>query len=73
MIKRKMTRQESGRAGGLANYARHGSEHMATIGRKGGQATRARYRLEPIGQSGWAMINRETNQVKNFINYIPGR
>lgn len=73
MTRKKMTRQESGRAGGLANVARHGPAHMAAIGRKGGRSTQRKYKLEPIGQSGWAMVDRQTGKVKNFINFIPGR
>jgi hypothetical protein len=46
---------------------------MQQIGKRGAAATWSRYHLSPIGQSGWAMVNNQTNEVKTFINYIPGR
>jgi hypothetical protein len=46
---------------------------MQQIGKAGAAATWTRYRLSPIGVSGWAMVNRATNKVKTFINYIPKR
>ena len=68
-----MTKQQAGRKGGQATVQRHGREHMAEIGTRGAAVTWQRYHLSPVGQSGWAMVDRETNEVKTFINYIPGR
>ena len=69
----KYTKQQAGSKGGRATVAKHGREHMAEIGKAGAEVTWSRYHLAPIGQSGWAMVDRETNEVKTFINYIPGR
>ena len=69
----KHTKKTAGRKGGRATVAKHGIEHMQAIGKAGARVTWTRYHLAPISRSGWAMVNRETNQVKTFINYIPGR
>lgn len=68
-----MTKQQAGQIGGRATVAKHGPEHMKVIGKRGAAVTWTRYQLSPIGQSGWAMVDRETHEVKTFINYIPGR
>lgn len=68
-----MTKQQAGSMGGCATVAKHGREHMQTIGKRGAATTWTRYLLSPIGQSGWAMIDRETREVKTFINYIPNK
>ncbi len=67
------TNRTAGALGGRATVARHGRQHMQEIGRRGATVTWSRYHLAPLGQSGWAMVNRQTNEVKTFINYIPGR
>jgi general stress protein YciG len=68
-----MTKQQAGSKGGRATVARHGREHMQQIGKRGAAVTWQRYHLSPIGQSGWAMVSRDTNEVKTFVNFIPGR
>ncbi len=67
------TKQSAGKLGGQATYKAHGRAHMQKIGKAGAASTWTRYHLTPIGQSGWAMVDRETNQVKQFINFIPDR
>ena len=69
----KHTKQTAGAMGGRATVARHGRGHMQAIGKQGAAVIWTRYHLAPIGQRGWAMVNRQTNQVKCFINHIPGR
>lgn len=68
-----MTKKQAGQIGGRATVAKHGREHMQQIGRRGAESTWTRYHLSPVGQSGWAMVDRRTNEVKTFINYIPDR
>jgi general stress protein YciG len=68
-----MTKQQAGSKGGRETFARHGPQHMREIGKAGARATWSRYHLSPVGQSGWAMVDRETGKVKTFVNYIPGR
>lgn len=57
--KRKMTRAEAGRKGGLRTKERHGEDYFGRIGRmggkKGGEATKERYGVEfyrSIGRKG---------------------
>ena len=48
-----MTPQERGRLGGRATFERHGREHMAKIGRRGGEARgAARGRGAGVSNSG---------------------
>jgi hypothetical protein len=68
-----MDRKQAGSKGGRVTVERHGRQHMSRIGRAGARVTWQRYHLSPVGQSGWAMCNRETGEVKQFINFIPGR
>jgi hypothetical protein len=68
-----MTKQQAGSKGGRATVERHGRSHMQTIAKAGATVTWGRYHLSPVGQSGWAMVDRQTNKVKTFVNYIPGR
>jgi general stress protein YciG len=68
-----MDKHQAGSKGGKTTVERHGREHMQEIGKRGAAVTWEKYHLSPIGQSGWAMIDRETNQVKTFVNFIPGR
>ena len=66
-------KQQAGQIGGQTTFSKYGKEHMQAIGREGARVTWQRYHLSPIGQSGWAMVDRQTHEVKTFINYIPGR
>ncbi len=69
----KHTKQTAGRKGGQTTVTRHGRAHMQAIGKRGAAVTWSKYHLAPIGQSGWAMVDRTTNEVKTFVNYIPSR
>ena len=66
-----MNRKQAGQIGGRATVAKHGCGHMSEIGKRGAATTWGRYRLEPVGQSGWAMVRKDTNTVRTFINYLP--
>ena len=68
----KHTKQSAGQIGGRATVAKYGPAHMRQIGKRGAVVTWQRYHLSPIGQSGWAMVDRQTNEVKTFVNFIPG-
>lgn len=68
-----MNKKQAGQIGGRATFQKHGKQHMQAIGKRGASVTWSRYHLSPVGQSGWAMVDRQTNEVKTFINYIPGR
>ncbi len=55
--------REIGRRGGLATVQRYGREYMREIGRRGAAVTWQRYDLQPVGVSGWAMVERESGKV----------
>lgn len=57
-------RQQAGSKGGRATVAKHGREHMQKIGKRGAAVTWTRYRLTPWKQSQYAMVHRETNEIK---------
>ncbi len=57
-------KRRAGRAGGLATLAKHGAGHMAKIGRLGAAELYRRYRLVPAGVAGWALVNRQTGEVR---------
>lgn len=59
-----MTKQQAGKLGGLATLARHGAQHMAIIGKRGAAVTWKKYRLQPYGQSGYMLVDRETGIIK---------
>jgi len=72
MIRKQLhTKQEAGRLGGLATLARHGSDHFRKIGKKGAAVFWQRYHLAPAGTSGWAIVNRQTNEVKATLGSLP--
>lgn len=57
-------KQKAGRAGGAATLARHGKEHFRRAGRAGARVFHARYRLVPVDLNDFAIVNRETGEVK---------
>jgi hypothetical protein len=63
-----MTRSDAGRIGGRTTAQRHGSAHMARIGRRGAEALWSRYNLVPVGTSGWALADKETGETKTVWN-----
>lgn len=63
-------RAAAGRLGGLATFARYGSEHMATIGRLGARALHERYWLHPWGQSDYVLVRKSDSQ---FVARISGK
>lgn len=63
-MKAKQTKRQAGQKGGLATFARHGADHMRTIGKRGAAGTWARYYLAPYKQSQYAMVDKQTGTVK---------
>lgn len=61
-------KQKQGRAGGLALVAKYGREHMQRIGKRGAAVTWKRYSLSPVGMSNYALVSRETGEVKAVLN-----
>ena len=60
------TKQAAGSKGGRATVQRHGREHMQRIGKRGADVTWSRYRLTPIGQYQYAMVERATGIIKTI-------
>jgi hypothetical protein len=61
----------AGRAGGLRTLEKYGVEHFKKIGAIGAKVFHRRYRLTPVGLDNFAIVNRETNEVKAFLNGVP--
>ena len=61
-------RKESGRKGGLATVRKHGRQHMAVIGKRGGVMTHERYSLAPVNLSHFAMVDRKTGKIKAYLS-----
>lgn len=57
-----MTKAECGSLGGKKTVEKYGKSYMQTLARCGAAAMHAKYKLEPIGQNDFAIINRETGQ-----------
>jgi len=62
-----MSKKQAGRKGGRATFARYGREHMQAIGKRGARTTWTRYRLSPIGTNNFALVDRQTNQIKTTL------
>lgn len=63
-----MNKSQAGRLGGLSTLRKHGKKHMQNIGKQGAAVTWSRYTLKPVGQSQYAMVNRQDNTIKAIIN-----
>lgn len=57
-------RAEAGRKGGRATLKKHGRDHYRRIGRKGAESTWQRYSLRPYKTSQFAMVDRESGEIK---------
>lgn len=63
-----LVKQKAGRKGGVATLKKHGVDFFRKIGKKGARITWSRYHLSPTGLNNFAMVNRETGEVKAFLN-----
>ena len=64
-------RSAAGKLGWRATLERHGREHFKKIGKKGARVFHGRYKLEPYGIGDFAVVNRETNEIKAFLSGMP--
>ncbi len=72
MAKRKWNKkQKAGSKGGSRTVELHGREHMAAIGRNGGERTKQLYYLQPAGTAGWFMRRREDDELVATVNIQP--
>lgn len=63
----KAANRRKARLGGLALFQKYGPDYMEKLGRKGGQKTWEKYTLQPVGQSQYALVDRETNKIVKII------
>jgi len=64
-------RSDAGRRGGMRTLEKYGADHFRRIGAIGAKVFHRRYRLTPVGLDNFAIVNRETNEVKAFLNGVP--
>jgi hypothetical protein len=64
-------RSEAGKRGGLATLRRCGQEYFKQLGRKGAKVFHLHYKLEPVGINDFAIVHRETGEVKAFLSGMP--
>lgn len=64
-----MTKQQAGRLGGMATFAKYGAEHMREIGKQGAVAFWKKYTMKPYGTYQWAIINRRTNVIIGYTDW----
>ena len=63
-----MTKQQAGRLGGMATFAKHGREHMRMIGARGAQVTRTRYVKVPYRQTEYAIVRRSDGIIIRIVS-----
>lgn len=63
-----MNKKEAGKLGGLATYKKYGREWMVKIGKRGAAVFYQRYFLQPTNLNDFAIVNKETGEVINYLN-----
>ena len=64
------TKQQAGKKGGLATVAKHGRDYMAKIGKRGAAALHERYNLTPYGIGDFALVDKQTGQIRAFLSGV---
>lgn len=54
--------------GGKTTSKKYGKDHMRAIGKKGAESTWAKYTLQPVGLNNFALVEKETGEVKAYLN-----
>lgn len=67
----KKTRVEAGRLGGLATLKKFGKGYFKRLGKWGAHRMHATYSLTPVGQNDFALVHRETGEVKAYLSGKP--
>lgn len=67
----KHTKQQAGSKGGRVTVARHGREHMQSIGRKGAATFWQRYTFTPAGLNDFAIRRRDNGETIAFLSGKP--
>lgn len=68
---KKLTKAQAGQLGGQSTLAKHGNAFFQRIGKAGARVTWSRYRLIPTGLQDFAMVNKQTGEVKAFLSGRP--
>lgn len=55
-----MSKSEAGAKGGKSTLKKYGRRYMKQLAEKGAKAFHAKYRLQKLGTSDFAIVNRET-------------
>jgi hypothetical protein len=55
-----MTKSEAGRKGGKSTVNKYGRRYMTELAKKGAAAFHAKYKLQPLGTSDFAIVDRAT-------------
>ncbi len=66
-----LKKQKAGRKGGKRTAELYGSEYMRKLGRWGAHRMHATYRLEPRDLNDFALVHRETGEVKAYLSGKP--
>lgn len=67
----KKSKAEAGRLGGLATLKKFGRRYFKRLGRWGAHVMHATYRLDPVDLNDFALVHRETNEVKAYLSGKP--
>lgn len=68
MFDRKLHCQNIASKGGKTTSKKYGADHMRAIGKKGAEKTWEKYVLKPVGLNNFAMVEKETGEVKAYLN-----
>lgn len=66
-----MNKAEAGRLGGLATARKYGPAYMAAIGRRGAARFFARYELQPVELTRFAIVRKSDGKVVNYLDGNP--
>jgi hypothetical protein len=64
-------RREAGSKGGRKTVKRYGLRYMRRLGKWGAHRMHATYRLEPVNLNDFALVHRETGEVKAYLSGKP--
>lgn len=64
-------RAAAGRKGGTRTVKRYGKRYMRRLGKWGAHRMHSTYRITPIGTCQYALVHRETGQIKAYLSGKP--
>lgn len=67
----KKSKADAGRLGGLETLRRYGRRHFRRLGAWGAYVMHARYRIDPMGQSDYVLVDRRTGKPKARLSGKP--